>query len=49
MHAVMKIQSYCTRGNTEKYQNDNYIDQGDYGENKLMDRSLCFNSYFKRW
>lgn len=30
MHAVMKIQSFFTRGNTEKYQNDNYIDQGPY-------------------
>ena len=28
----MKIQSYHTRGNTEKYQNDNYIDQGNLGE-----------------
>ncbi|KAK8815889.1 hypothetical protein WA538_005010, partial [Blastocystis sp. DL] len=28
MHAVMKIRSYQTRGNTNKYQNDNYIDEG---------------------
>lgn len=24
----MKIKEYQTRGNTEKYQNDNYIDEG---------------------
>ena len=28
MHAVMKIKVFQTRGNTEKYQNDNYIDEG---------------------
>ena len=28
MHAVMKVRPFQTRGNTERYQNDNYIDEG---------------------
>ncbi len=28
MHAVMRVKPFQTRGDTERYQNDNYIDEG---------------------